>query len=205
MRRLILASGSPRRKELLAALVADFDVQVSNAPEEPVTGDPVEGATRLALRKARVVAEEHPGEIVIGADTVVHDGTRDLGKPANATEAAAMLRALRGRKHRVVTGVAVISDGRERTTASVARVELATLDDEVIAAYVESGRPLDKAGAYAIQDEDVPTVEAYSGCYCAVMGLPLWSLRGLLDDAGIATTDPGVCFARCATCPDRPS
>jgi septum formation protein len=203
MTRVILASASPRRRELLAALTPEFEVHVSNAPEEPVTGNPIEGATMLARRKARMIAELEPDAVVIGADTVVHDGTRDYAKPADEADARAMLRALRGREHRVVTGVALLYQGLELTAASSSRVTLARMSDAAIAAYVASGRPLDKAGAYAIQDEDVPTVERFDGCYCSIMGLPLWALRSLLQQAGLAPGDPVSCYHRCATCPER--
>ncbi len=204
MTHVVLASASPRRKELLAALLTEFDVVPSKVDESPVPEDPVQGAVALAVQKARAVAGRHPDAVVIGADTVVHDGTRDYSKPHDAADAIATLKALRGRDHRVVTGVAVILNGEERTATSIATVRLCTLGDEAIAHYVASGRPLDKAGAYAIQDEDVPTVERLDGCYCSVMGLPLWTLRGLLRDAGVDSHDPGRSISRCACCPDRP-
>ena len=204
MSRVILASGSPRRKELLAALIEHFDVVVSDVPEDPVTGDPAAGAVDLARSKARAVADRYPGATVIGADTVVHDGSRDVGKPAGPDEAREMLSALQGRPHRVATGVAVLRDADEWTASSIARVILAAMSADTIDVYVASGRPLDKAGAYAIQDDDVPTVASFAGCYCSVMGLPLWALRGLLVEAGLEPRDPSQCLARCVSCPDRP-
>ncbi|MDZ7727341.1 MAG: Maf family protein [Dehalococcoidia bacterium] len=204
MSRLVLASASPRRHELLRALVEDFDVVVSNTDESSGESGPAARAVDIALAKARAVAGQHPDATIIGADTIVDDGTREYGKPSGADDARDMLRALRGRTHRVATGVAVIAGGEEHTAAGVARVTLAELPDESIEAYIASGRPLDKAGAYAIQDEDVPVVASFAGCYCAVMGLPLWTLRNLLGAAGCDTADPGRCYARCATCPDSP-
>lgn len=201
--RIVLASASPRRRELLAALVSDFEVAPSSVPEE-TDGDPAADATRLALAKARAVAGQLPGALVIGSDTIVHDGMRAFGKPADAAEAVAMLGALRGRTHTVYTGVAVVRVGEERSGCSAARVELANLDDAQIEAYVASSRPLDKAGAYAIQDEDVPTVARLDGCYCAVVGLPLWRTRELLESLGVECHDPGVALARCRECPERP-
>lgn len=207
-RRLILASGSPRRRELLAALVTDFEVIASNVEEPPIAGDPVSGALQLASAKAVAVAVENPGCIVIGADTVVYDGPpgqgHDYGKPASPVAAVAMLRALRGRAHHVVTSVVIV--GRDAVTAvtSVSSVTLAALDDARIDAYVASGRPLDKAGAYAIQDEDVPTVARLDGCYCGVMGLPLWKVQRLLLETGIDAADPSRTHLRCASCPERP-
>lgn len=204
MSRVILASGSPRRKELLAALIEDFDLVVSDVPEDPVIGDPAAGAVALARNKARAVADRYPGATVIGADTVVHDGARDVGKPANPGEAREMLRALQGRPHRVATGIAVLRNTDEWTASSVARVTLAAMSTHTIEAYVASGRPLDKAGAYAIQDDDVPTVASFAGCYCSVMGLPLWTLRELLVEAGLDPREPSQFLARCVSCPDRP-
>lgn len=203
MRRVVLASASPRRRELLTALVPDFDIDVSDASEEPVPDDPVGGAVRLALRKARVVAARQPGAVVVGADTVVHDGQRDFGKPVDAAHARAILKALRGRLHTVTTGVAVLCDGVERADACSAHVTLSALPDPVIDAYIATGRPFDKAGAYAIQDDDVPTVAALDGCYCSVMGLPLWTVRALLEEVGERAANPAKVFARCGGCPAR--
>lgn len=202
MTRVVLASASPRRRELLAALVREFDVVPSDVPED-AEGDPVEDAVRLASGKALAVAAQLPGAIVIGCDTIVHDGARAYGKPRDAAEAVKMLSDLRGRRHRVVTGVAVAVDGRLSTDHSVATVHLRNMDDATIDAYVVSGRPLDKAGAYAIQDVDVPTVDGLDGCYCCVVGLPLWRLRGLLEQAGVTCNDPASTYAYCRVCPDR--
>jgi len=193
---VILASASPRREELLRALIDDFEV-VPSGVDEPWEDDPVANAVNLAVAKARDVHARRPGSVVIGADTIVFDGGRPYGKPADAEDALAMWRALRGRQHRVVTGLAVVSDDGEWTAATLSAVELANLDDEAVRAYVASGRPMDKAGAYAIQDEDVPTVARIEGCYCAVMGLGLWDLHRLLAAAGVATRQPSEAFARC--------
>lgn len=203
--RLVLASGSPRRRELLVALTAAFDVVVSNVDEPPVEGDPVAGAIALARAKAEAVASQMPDSVVLAADTVVHDGLRAYGKPESAEDALAVLRALRGRLHRVVTGIAVAGPRGVATDASTAVVELAGMDDQTITAYVASGRPMDKAGAYAIQDEDVPTVAGLDGCYCAVVGLPLWKAGRLLGRAGIPVGDPAAAYPRCTGCPDRDS
>lgn len=201
--RIVLGSGSPRRRELLAALVPEFAVIVSDIPEF-ADGNPVDDAIALAAAKARAVAAREPHAAVIGADTIVHDGVRSYGKPTDAADAIAMWNALRGREHTVVTGIAVITGGEAHTAVSISTVTLSPLDDHAIANYVASGRPMDKAGAYAIQDEDVPTVATFSGCYCGVMGLPLWGLRRLLEAARIATASPDATFARCAACPERP-
>jgi predicted house-cleaning NTP pyrophosphatase (Maf/HAM1 superfamily) len=114
-----------------------------------------------------------------------------------------MLRELSGQAHTVVTGVAVALDGRVATDASVATVTIRALREEEIERYVASGVPLDKAGAYAIQDDGFPVVERLEGCYCSVMGLPLWRLKGLLEWAGVVCRSPDAAFARCRPCPDR--
>ena len=200
--RTVLASASPRRRELLQALLDNVVVDPA-AIDERTTDDPRADARRLAREKASAVARRHPGAVVIGADTLVHDGGRAYGKPGDDETAIAMLRALRGKPHLVVTGIAVVSANGAASDVSAADVTLANLSDETVAAYVASGRPLDKAGAYAIQDEDVPTVYAFEGCYCSVMGLPLWRLRTLLATAGVVTREPHHALPRCAGCPER--
>ena len=200
--RIVLASASPRRRELLRALLDDVMVDPADIHEQ-TTDNPRDDARRLAREKASVVARRHPGAVVIGADTIVHDGERAYGKPGDDETATAMLRALRGKPHLVVTGIAVVSASGAASDVSAAEVTLAELSDETIAAYVASGRPLDKAGAYAIQDGDVPTVSALDGCYCSVMGLPLWRLRTLLATAGVVAREPHHTLPRCEACPER--
>lgn len=203
MTRVVLASGSPRRRELLAELVDDFEVMPSGADEDLEGATPAVTALILAAVKALAVAVREPTAVVIGSDTVVHDGERYYGKPAGPDEAVAMLTALAGRDHAVVTGVAVVANGRLAGVASQATVRMAALGPHDIAAYVASGRPLDKAGAYAIQDEDVPTVASLDGCYCAVMGLPLWETWDLLRAQVPGIREPGATLARCRACPAR--
>jgi MAF protein len=200
--RVVLASASPRRRELLAALLDDFDV-VPSAVEETFGAEPVADAGSLALAKARDIAGKHPGAVVIGSDTIVFDRKCAYGKPENADDAFAMWRALRGRTHWVVTGVAVVAPAYEAVGHTVSEVDLAELDDAAVRAYIASGRPMDKAGGYAIQDTDFGTVTRLEGCYCSVMGLPLWQLRELLTAAGIACRDPGSTRLECASCPGR--
>ncbi|MCY3880972.1 MAG: Maf family protein [Chloroflexi bacterium] len=199
---VVLASASPRRRELLRALLDEFVVEAAGI-DERTTDDPRADARRLAREKASAVARRHPGAAVIGADTIVHDGERAYGKPGDPETAIAMLRALRGRTHLVATGIAVVSASGAASGVSSSEVTLTDLDDDAIAAYVDTGRPLDKAGAYAIQDEDVPTVSALDGCYCSVMGLPLWRLRALLATAGVVADEPHHALPRCEGCPER--
>ena len=187
---------------MLRALLAGFAVDPADI-DERAEGDPREDARRLAREKAETVARRHPRAIVIGADTIVHDGARAWGKPRDAADAVATLRALRGREHLVATGVALVWPDGAAGGVSTATVRLADLSDGAIAAYAASGRPLDKAGAYAIQDEDAGVVAALDGCHCAVMGLPLWRVWAMLADAGMAAAEPHRTFARCASCPER--
>lgn len=183
---MVLASASPRRRELLARICRDFVVQPSDVPEV-LQGDPREAAPRLAAMKARAVAGRLAAGVVLAADTVVVVDGDTLGKPAGAAEAARMLRLLRGRSHEVVTGLAVVEvgGGRELSDTVVSRVVIARYPDALVDAYVASGAPLDKAGAYAIQDLDGALVDAVVGSYTNVIGLPLGATRRLLMAAGV--------------------
>lgn len=201
MRRVVLASASPRRRELLAALIDDFDVVPADIPE-PLTANPREDALSLAITKAKAVAATNPSAIVIGSDTIVHLGDRSFGKPADVADAVRMLTELRGRTHTVSTGVAILApDGPVIADVMDASVELTAMPGTAIASYVTSGRPLDKAGAYAIQDEDVPTVARFEGCYCSVMGLPLYWLKRRLERLDVACHDPSSTRIVCRSCP----
>lgn len=191
---IVLASGSPRRRELLAELGLVFQVQTADVPEQKRPGEiPAHLAERLAREKAEAVARRLRAEkvtaptYVIGADTVVVDGISALGKPKNPEDAARMLRRLRGKSHRVITGVAVTNARTGRTVegASTTRVWLRPLTDPEIADYVASGDPLDKAGAYAIQNRAFHPVEKILGCYSNVVGLPLCTLAQLLGEVGV--------------------
>ena len=190
---LILASRSPRRRQLLAHLGLPFRVVIPQVEEDfapAATGRPEELAEALALAKAEAVAREEGEGIVIAADTNVVDGDTILGKPADSSEAAAMLRRLRGKTHRVITGLAVVDAGSGWRTASnvVTAVRMRPYTDAEIAAYVARGEALDKAGAYAIQDEQFHPVASYQGCYCNVVGLPLKAVVILLRRAGLDIT-----------------
>ena len=202
--RIVLASASPRRTELLGALIDSFDVVPADIAED-LGPDARADALRLATDKARAVAANHPGALVIGSDTIVHDDERSYGKPTDPADASAMLSRLRGKPHLVTTGVAVVFGGQADAAFSEAEVHLACMSDAAIAAYVASGRPLDKAGSYAIQDADVPTVHHIDGCYCCVVGLPLWRLKRMLEARGVQCREPSETLARCADCPERDS
>jgi len=185
--RLVLASASPRRRELLATLGVVFEVRPSDVDETPRPGEPAEAlAIRLALAKARAVAGE--GELVLGADTVVALGDEPLGKPEDAAAARAMLARLSGRSHRVWTGVALVEHGpgRLRTAAGAAAtaVEFRPLAAAEIDAYVATGEPLDRAGAYAIQGGAAGFATRLEGSWSNVVGLPLETLPGLFARLG---------------------
>lgn len=202
--RVILASASPRRRELLTRLGLPFEVVEPRVDEGDTAGRPERVARRLAVAKARAVAAIRPDAFVLAADTVVaHRGTL-LGKPGDATEARATLKRLRGRSHRVVTAVAVLPPGRRRPLVEhvATRVTMRRYTDDKIAASIARGDPFDKAGAYAIQDERFPPVARYDGCYCNAVGLPLWMAARLLRRAGLAVSPrPADLLPQCAACP----
>jgi septum formation protein len=186
--RLILGSASPRRVELLGSLGIEFDVRASGVAERPrAREDGREFARRAARDKAEVVAGAHPGRWVIGADTVVLADGVILGKPCDAADARRMLRLLSGRSHRVVTAVALIgADGGLRDELTVESVvEFHPLAAADIAAYVDSGEPFDKAGAYAIQGGAARFVRRVQGSYTNVVGLPVEEVRALLRRNGL--------------------
>ena len=187
---LILASQSPRRQALLDHTEVSYQVQVSPADEDLTDpGPPATVVQRLARRKVRPVAGEHPWALVLAADTVVaHDG-EILNKPESPAHAETMLRRLSGTSHTVYTGIALAHATTDRETTAVegTDVVLAPLTDAEILAYVDSGSPMDKAGGYGIQDHTAPFfVEGIEGDYYNVVGLPLrrlyQTLRGRFDD-----------------------
>lgn len=184
---VILASASPRRRELLALLFRDFRVVPSQFDESLVPPElgPADHVHHSALMKARDVADTHPDSLVIGADTIVVIDGAILGKPANRADAIRMLEMLSGKTHQVYTGVALIHQGVERTGVECTDVDFADLDDEIIVRYVDTGEPLDKAGGYAIQGKGVVLIESIRGCYPNVVGLPLAMLSNLLVEFGV--------------------
>lgn len=174
---VILASQSPRRKELLKYLVTDFTVQAPGADELLPAGIGPSGAVLLlARRKARFAAEERPDALVIGADTMVAVGHEILGKPRDEKEAARMLGLLSGETHHVYTGVALCLQGRETSFFGVTEVEMAPLSKGEIDWYLSTGEAMDKAGAYGIQGAASRFIRRISGDYFNVMGLPVNAL-----------------------------
>ncbi len=203
---LILASASPRREVLLRRLGLPFTVITSGASEEADPGvDPAALVRLLARRKAEAVAAILDGGIVIGADTAVVLGDVVLGKPADAADARRMLRLLRGKRHRVISGVAVVdaADGRAAVSAVSTDVVMAAYSDAQIDAYVMSGEPMDKAGAYAIQGLGGALVAGIDGCYNNVVGLPLCEVAALLAGFGIVpqSADPVCALPDGRPCP----
>jgi len=188
---LVLASASPRRRELLSQLGLVFTVLPSLIPEDHPPGPPAEAICAVALAKARAVARrlgEDPPAIVLGADTEVVLAGRLMGKPRDAADAARILAELRGRVHEVITGVALVEAGgagREETTAVTTRVRMADYSDAEIEVYVLTGEPLDKAGAYAVQGLGSRLVAEVDGCLSNVIGLPLTTTRRLLAGRGL--------------------
>jgi septum formation protein len=172
---LILASASPRRAELLRSAGLDFDSAPANVDEEVFPGEASETlVSRLSQRKAEAVSGLYPSSIILAADTVVeHDG-EILGKPADAEEALRMLTALSGDAHEVMTGFTLrIPNGKQVTEVVTTEVEFRELTPNEIASYVESGEPMDKAGAYGIQSGAAGFVRSIRGSYTNVVGLPL--------------------------------
>jgi MAF protein len=186
--KLVLASASPRRRQLFSLLSLPFIVAAADVDEEIERGEsPQEMVRRLSLAKARAVALSYPEDVIVAADTTVVVDGDVLGKPTDEAEAVAMLRRLRGRKHTVFSGVTVYhpTSGRTITELAESAVWMRAYADEEIARYAASGDPLDKAGAYAIQHQSFSPVERIGGCYASVMGLPLCHLARALAQLGL--------------------
>ena len=206
---ILLASTSPRRREILAQGGWPFTILPADIDERPLAGeDPRAYVLRLAAEKAQAAAGRlppgSPQAAVIASDTTVADGSLILGKPADAAEAFAMLARLRGRMHQVFTGVAVIRlrDAGLRVDACATGVTMRAYRDDEIRAYIETGDPFDKAGAYAVQHAGFHPVEAIRGCYPSVMGLPLCLVTRLLAELRIPR--PNDVTATCLVDETRP-
>lgn len=187
VKNIILASGSPRRRELMAQAGFTFDIQTSKADEayDP-SMHPEQVAPYLACLKAQAVANELPCEqrsssIIVGADTIVALGMSIYGKPHDASDARRILKELSGKTHQVITGVCVIANEETQTFAEVTNVTFKQLSDEEIAAYVAGGEPMDKAGAYGIQGEGGKLIDHIDGDFDNVVGLPIARLAPILE------------------------
>ena len=181
----VLASASPRRRELLTQIGLTFDVETADIDETPQLGeDPIRYVRRLAEHKAAAVFARHSNQsrlIVLGADTTVLCDGKILGKPVDEADAARMLRLLSGKAHQVITGVALVSAGIVEVAAEVTAVEMIAMTEKQIADYVASGEPMGKAGAYAIQGRAARFIPRIEGCYFNVVGLPLARVSAMLE------------------------
>jgi septum formation protein len=184
--RVVLASASPRRRELLNLIGIEHEVIPANIDETMRAREaPRRHAERLAREKASTIAKRDPDLITIGADTIVVINRKVLGKPADVDQAARMLAMLSGREHMVITAVAVSRGKKLRSAVEEVRVKFRPLREDEIEAYIATGEPMDKAGAYGIQGYGATIVERIEGDYFAVMGLPLVRLVGLMRDVGV--------------------
>jgi septum formation protein len=184
--RVVLASGSPRRRELLTMIAIAHEVVPADIDESYLPGEePAAHAERLAREKGAVVAARHPEAVVVSADTIVVVDGDVLGKPRDAADAARMLKRLSGRAHVVYTALAVTRGDRVESAVEAVEVVFRALDDQEIDAYVATGEPMDKAGAYGIQGYGATIVERIDGDYFAVMGLALNRLVRLLRRLGL--------------------
>ena len=183
--RLVLASGSPRRADLLRAAGIPFDVFPVDVDEQFLPGEkPEHAVARLAEAKATVAAASHPDAIVLGADTTVVVRGEALAKPADASDAARMLRLLSGRTHDVLTGICLSHQGRRLVHVEPTRVRMARMGESEIAWYVSTDEPFDKAGGYAVQGLASRFIEGIEGSYSNVVGLPISSVYELLKELG---------------------
>ncbi len=187
MERIILASGSPRRKELLEQIGVTFEIYKAEGEEKITSAVPAEAVKELSLQKAQEVAEKCSGDVIIGADTVVAVQGKILGKPKDRADAIRMLELLQGRDHEVITGVAVIlrRSGRLIRFAETTLVRVYPMTRGQIERYVDSGEPMDKAGAYGIQGRFAAYVAGIEGDYNNVVGLPVGRLYQELRTEGM--------------------
>lgn len=206
---MILASASPRRRELLRALGVSFVVRPVETDEwVDAQLEPAEAVLAIADGKAAAALDTaESGAWVLAADTIVVLDGQILGKPADVEQARAMLTALAGRLHEVYTAVVLVGPASRTEQVVCTDVLMRAYSTGEIEASIAAGTPFDKAGGYAIQDASLHPVERFDGCYCNVMGLPLWTVRGRLSCLcpGLETSPPDATYARCARCPLRDS
>ena len=182
---IILASGSPRREELLKKICAEFLIEPCSVQEVTNAESPAMLAVTNAKMKAETVAKKFPREVIIGADTIVVLDGKIFGKPADGCGAFAMLKELSGKRHEVITGLAIVKDGKTFTATETTEVFFGEMTDEDIANYVATGEPLDKSGSYALQGGTAQFIEKIHGDWANVVGLPLYRLRLLAKSADV--------------------
>lgn len=195
MKRILLASSSPRRRELLATTGISFAIVRPDIDETPWPGEPADSyAARMSHEKALAVAAQ-PDALILTADTTVADGDDILGKPLDAADATAILARLRARIHRVHTGLSLLDTVTGEVTAALVTTEVVMrpYTDAEIAAYIASGDPFDKAGAYAVQNAGFHPVARLAGCYTNVMGLPVCAVCALMAARGVQVPHPPYC------------
>lgn len=183
---IILASGSPRRRELLGSLGWKFRVIVPEIDESIGKESPLQAVERLAMEKARAVSGLFHEDLVIAADTIVVIEDRILGKPENSSRAIEMLSMLNNRTHEVITGLAVCWGSSRSVSSEITKVTFRKMNTSDLSTYVSTGEGLDKAGAYAIQGRGSLLVKNISGCYFNVVGLPLFRLSKIMEDMGLS-------------------
>lgn len=188
--KFVLASNSPRRRQLFGLGGWDFTVIAAGVDETPLENEsPREYVIRLAKAKALAIQPRAESEaVIIGSDTTVVDGNEILGKPVDEADAKRMLKQLRGRVHQVYTAIAVLRDGKMVTELSIIDVPMRNYSDDEIAAYIQTGDPMDKAGAYAIQHAEFKPVPVLEGCFAGVMGLPMCHVLRTLKQFNISTS-----------------
>ncbi len=169
---LILASGSPRRRELLKKITPDFRVVVSDVDEKSIRANNRDLPVKISQMKAYAVFQKHPNDTILASDTIVLIDSEVMGKPENEEDAKRILRKLSGREHLVITGYTIISKEYELSRKVISRVFFNSLSEDLIDRYVKTGSPMDKAGAYGIQDADFPLVHHIEGSFDNVMGFP---------------------------------
>lgn len=179
---IVLASGSPQRKKLMEDIGLEFIVDPSYVDESEVDPKlkPTEQIVYLATKKASIIAKNHPGAIVVGADTIIVHENEILGKPKDEEDAYRMLKRLSGDRHRVYTAVALVKDEKTHTFVSETEVSMKPLSDLAIHNYIQTKEPMDKAGAYGIQGEGGNLIENYKGDFFTIVGLPLKDLMEAL-------------------------
>ena len=183
---LILASGSPRRSEILSAVGWEFTKQVPDIDETEIRGEtPDDYVLRLAKKKAEIIADKHAGSIVLGADTTVVIDGKIIGKPADLDDARCMIEMLSGKEHEVLTGIAIVVGGKTVSGIQRTLVKFAEMNKDEIEFLATEGEPLDKAGGYAVQAQAALFIEYIDGDYWNVVGLPISLVYRLMTECGI--------------------